>query len=103
MYTSSSDQKTAQFEPLKGHEKDISVDISVETSNTKDAQTLVQLGKIDEFTAKLVAIIESFINAFMNEVFGFKNKDASVKQAAFNEGNSTSQENYTSENFNFLF
>lgn len=50
---------------MKVQDKDIWVDISVETSKTKDMRYAIHPDKMDEFTAWLVAIKESF----MNEVF----------------------------------
>lgn len=43
-------------------EKDISIDISLETLKIKDVRISVQSEKIEEFTAQLVTIKESFMN-----------------------------------------
>ena len=68
-------------------EKDISIDISVEIPKTKGFRTPVQPDKIEEFTAQLVTIKESF----MNEQCELKNEIARLKQAAFNGENNISQ------------
>lgn len=62
---SNSNQETEPSEFLKVQDKDIWVDISVETSKTRDMRYAIHPDKMDEFTAWLVAIKESF----MNEVF----------------------------------
>ena len=71
----------------EAQEKDISIDISVETPKAKDFRTPVQPDKIEEFTAQLVTIKESF----MNEQCELKNEIARLKQAAFNGENNISQ------------
>ena len=68
-------------------EKDISINISVETPKAKDFRTPVQPDKIEEFTAQLVTIKESF----MNEQCELKSEIARLKQAAFNGENNISQ------------
>ena len=68
-------------------EKDISIDISVEIPKVKGFSTLVQPDKIEEFTAQMVTIKESF----MNEQCELKNEIARLKQAPFNGENNISQ------------
>ena len=48
---SSSNQETVPSEPLKVQDKDIWVDISVETLKTKDMRNAIHPDKMDEFTA----------------------------------------------------
>lgn len=43
-------------------EKDISIDILLETLKIKDVRISVQSEKLEEFTAQLVTIKESFMN-----------------------------------------
>ena len=83
----SNNQDTAQSEPLKDQRKDITVDISVETSKTIDVKTPLKPNKIDEFTAQVVAM-KVF---FMNKVFQLKNQIAWLKEASLNVGNSFSE------------
>ena len=90
----SCNQDTDQSEPSKDQRKNITVDISVETTKTKDPKTPIKPDKIDEFTAQLVAM-KAF---FMNEVFELKNEVARLKEASLNVGNSFSEENLDTEN-----
>ena len=90
----SCNQDTDQSEPSKDQRKNITVDISVETTKTKDPKTPIKPDKIDEFTAQLVAM-KVF---FMNEVFELKNEVARLKEASLNVGNSFSEENLDTEN-----
>ena len=91
---SSSNQDTAQSEPLKNQRKDITVDISVETPETKDVKTPIKPDKVDQFTAQLVAM-KAF---FMNEAYELKNEIAWLKEASLNVGNRLSEENLNAEN-----
>ena len=69
----------------------------METAKTKDAKTPITPGKIDEFTAQLVAM-KAF---FMNEVFELKNEIAQLKEASLNAENCFSEKNLDTENLKY--
>ena len=77
--------------------KDITVDISVETPKTKDVKTPIKPDKVDQFTTQLVAM-KAF---FMNEVYELKNEIAWLKEAFLNVVNSFSEENLNAENLKY--
>ena len=94
---SRNDQGTAHSEPLKDQGEDIIVDNSVETPTTKDVRTPIKPGKLDEFTAQLIAVKAFFIN----EVFELKNKIARLKEPSLNGRSNFSEENFNAENLKY--
>ena len=88
---------TVNSEFLKGKEKDIQVDISLETPKSKNVKTSSQPRVEEEFTAQMVAL-KAFL---MNEVSNLKNEIERLKQAAYNQENNMNIENHSIVNLNY--
>ena len=54
--------ESVNFESLKDNEKDIQVDISVETPKSKNLKTPSLPDRAEDFTAKMVALKAFFMN-----------------------------------------
>ena len=79
---------------MKDKEKDIQVDISVETPKSKNLKIPSPLDRAEDFTAQMVA----FKAFFMNEISNLKNEIERLKQAA-NQENNMNMENHSTVNF----
>ena len=66
------------FESLKDKDKDIQVDISVETRKSKNPKTSSLPDRAEDFTAQMVA----FKASFMDEISNLKNEIGRLKQTA---------------------
>ena len=84
------------FESLKGKEKDIQVDISVETPKSKYNNTTSPPDRVEDFTAQMVA----FKAFFINEISNLKSEIERLKQAA-NQENVMNMENHSTVNLNY--
>ena len=88
--------ETVNFESLKDKEKDIQVDISVETPKLKNLKTPSPPDRAEDFTAQMVA----FKTFFMNEISNLKNEIERLKQAA-NQENNMNMENHSTVNLEY--
>ena len=58
--------ETVNFESLKDKEKDIQVDISVQTPKSKNLKTLSLPNRAEDFTVQMVALKAFFMNEISN-------------------------------------
>ena len=84
------------FESLKDKDKDIQVDISVETRKSKNPKTSSLPDRAEDFTAQMVA----FKASFMDEISNLKNEIGRLKQAA-NQENNMNMENRSTVNLEY--
>ena len=82
---------------MKGKEKDIQVEMSVETSKSKDVKTPSPPDRAKEFTAQMVALKA----VCMNEISNLKNEIERLKQATYNQENNMNMENHSTVNLNY--
>ena len=82
---------------MKGKEKDIQVEMSVETSKSKDIKTPSPPDRAKEFTAQMVALKA----VCMNEISNLKNEIERLKQATYNQENNMNMENHSTVNLNY--
>ena len=82
---------------MKGKEKDIQVEMSVETSKSKDIKTPSPPDRAKEFTAQMVALKA----VCMNEITKIKNEIERLKQATYNQENNMNMENHSTVNLNY--
>ena len=90
--------ETVNSESLTYKEKDIQVDLSVETTKSKDVKTTSPPDKLETFTAQMVAM-KAF---YMNEVSNLKNEIERLKHAAYNQENNPRLFNVFINNLFFL-
>ena len=82
---------------MKGKEKDIQVEMSVETSKSKDVKTPSPPDRAKEFMAQMVALKA----VCMNEISNLKNEIERLKQATYNQENNMNMENHSTVNLNY--
>ena len=90
--------ETVNSESLKCKEKDIQVDISVETPKSKNVKTTSPPDRVETFAAQMVAMKPFFVN----EVSDLKSDIERLKQAAYNQENNPLLFNIFINNLFFL-
>ena len=89
--------ETVNSESLKGKEKDIHVDILVETPKSKNVKTPSLPDRVEDFTEEMVPL-KIF---FMNEILNLKNEIERLKQAAYNQESNMNMENHSAVNLDY--
>ena len=89
--------ETVNSESLKGKEKDIHVDILVETPKSKNVKTPSLPDRVEDFTEEMVPL-KTF---FMNEKLNLKNEIERLKQAAYNQESNMNMENHSAVNLDY--
>ena len=82
---------------MKGKEKDIHVDILVETPKSKNVKTPSLPDRVEDFTEEMVPL-KTF---FMNEKLNLKNEIERLKQAAYNQESNMNMENHSAVNLDY--